>query len=125
MDPRHVSLEIHLFNQIISFINTYREEHLDEMMLDEKLLAEIKNICTLIYSCVHLWRDMNTLLSKKNLLSIDTVPLTLISTEAVIDQREFANAFYQLKVIAEKNDKPSDFYTRFSGYIKDYLADKK
>ncbi|MBX3708785.1 MAG: hypothetical protein KIT56_08605 [Gammaproteobacteria bacterium] len=73
MDPRHESFQEELLNQLITIINCYLKNNIDTIVVNQRLQDQIKNICNKIYPYLGLKVDVDGILSKHNLLSIDVV----------------------------------------------------
>lgn len=84
MDPRHQSFKQGLLNELIGLINDYMHDHVDQLVQNEVLLIYLREICRLIYSYLDLKVDVEGILSRKNLLSIDMVLLPLATDPEAI-----------------------------------------
>jgi len=73
MDPRHESPERAALTQLIILINHYIQNNIDDIFANEMIYQEIKGICETIYFFLGVEVDVETILSKQNLLSIDMV----------------------------------------------------
>jgi hypothetical protein len=78
VDSRHESLDQEVLNHLICCINNYVKNNLDEIVVNDHLLNEMKIISQYIYGYVQMPLDLEHLFSKKNFLSIDIVFLPLI-----------------------------------------------
>lgn len=118
MDPRHVSLELKILNQILDLINIYREESLDYLVSQPALQSELKDICSLIYACAHQPIDSDALLAKRNFLSIDPIPLPLLNYDVVLNKKEFKNTIVQIRILATKYHQTDPFFHRLLVILK-------
>lgn len=92
MDSRHESLKTGLLNQIIAAINLYIQTDTDTLVANDILRETIQKICSQIYAYLGVSVDTEEILSKKNLLSINTVFLpTVTDPEAskILNDQEF------------------------------------
>lgn len=92
MDSRHESLEQEILNELIDLINGYVRDNLDDVLTDERLNQDIKKVAQYVYDYARLYIDLDSMLSKKNLLSIDVVPFPKIE-ELIIPDIEIKHDF--------------------------------
>lgn len=73
MDPRHELFEQELLNQFITLINHYMTQYTDDLLHNQTFLDEIKELAHAIFDYLQSSTDVEEILAKKNLLSIDVV----------------------------------------------------
>jgi hypothetical protein len=110
MDVRHQSFKEALINQIITIINKYINENIDSLLKNESLQSEIKYICKHIYDYLNIPVDIDGILSKHNLLSIDVVMLPLVTdpeANRILNNGDFKKLINEIKLtlINQKNIK--------------------
>jgi len=115
MDSRHESLEQEILNELIDGINIYILDNLDEIIVRDKLLDDMKAISKCIYDYAEMPVDVDDFLSKKNFLSIDLVHLPKLNDEAAFKTFATKNDFAKIvedidTVICVRNTE--DYYTR-------------
>ncbi len=109
MDARHEPLQQEILNQLISKMNDYIKDNIDELVSNKILQDQIKAICKLIYYYSKLEVDIDGILSKHNLLSTDVVFFPAISEieNQISLEDDFAKLIAMIKSIV-KQDKPSN-----------------
>src|SRR6185437_13346232 len=110
MDVRHQSFKEALLNQIITTINKYINENVDSLLENKSLQSEIKYICKHIYDYLTIPVDIDGILSKHNLLSIDVVLFPIISdpeANRILNNGDFKKLINEIKLtlINQKNVK--------------------
>ena len=114
MDPRHEIIIQELSNDLILFINKYIQENLDDVLVDSELCSDINIITNSIYANTDIFVDVEKILSKKNLLSLDTVFFPLLHEAGFNKQNlaDFSRFFKQIELIADKDSDGdnSEFY---------------
>lgn len=78
MDTRHESLKEGMLNHIITTVNAYIQSNTDTLVTNPVMRSTLQDICRRIYAYLGVNVDVSDILSKKNLLSIDTVMLPII-----------------------------------------------
>lgn len=73
MDVRHESFDQEVFNQLITIINKYLTENIDGILNYPPALNLIKEVTKTIFNDLHMDIDVDEIVAKKNLLSIDVV----------------------------------------------------
>src|SRR5262245_46088474 len=73
MDSRHELFIQELLNQLITTINQYIIEKTDDLLIHQVAIDEIKEIAFSIFNYLPMDVDVEGILTKKNLLSIDIV----------------------------------------------------
>jgi len=107
MDSRHESYKQEVLNQLISVINAYIKDNTDNVVVDYVVQTQIKEICKSIYQYVGAEIDIDGILSKKNLLSIDVVLLPMVAdpeATVVLTQSDFAKVVEKIKLILQKHE---------------------
>lgn len=85
MDSRHESLEQETLNELIDLINVYLRDNIDDVLTDERLNHDIREVAQYIYEYARYPINLGSMLSRKNLLSIDVVPLPKIDELIIPD----------------------------------------
>src|SRR5690349_21323472 len=105
MDSRHESFKEGLLNQLITIINNYIKDNTDELVIDHHTLIEISDICKRIYRYLGVEVDINGILSKHNLLSIDVVLFPHIpdpESRKILNESDFQTLMTEIKSISNK-----------------------
>ncbi len=87
MDARHEPFQQEILNQLITTINIYIKNNTDKLVITATLHKAIKDICRHIYLYSKRDVDVDGILSKHNLLSIDVVffPLVVVENNILSD----------------------------------------
>jgi|GEM_PF-5346697 hypothetical protein len=113
MDSRHESFKEGLLNHLINVINGFVQANTDSILANELLCGKISDICERIYEYLGVNIDIEDILSKHNLLSIDVVLFpTIADPEAgkILRETDFRNLISEIRLITQINDSlsPSD-----------------
>lgn len=87
MDSRHETREQELLNELIEGINIYILDNLDEIIIRDKLLNDMKIISRCIYAYANMPVNVDDFISRKNLLSVDVVHLPKLAEEDLTQGR--------------------------------------
>lgn len=106
MDPRHQSSDEYIFNEIIAAVNHYITDHVDYLcdMRNKKIRRYIKQVCQSVYEYAGVSVDIDAILAKKNLLSIDVVLFPYVRDEDFTkkhDHRMYMQVVRQIIKLAE------------------------
>lgn len=96
MDSRHEIIEEEMLNELIDGINIYILDNLDEIIVRERLINDMKTISRYIYEYAHMKVNVDDFLSKKNFLSIDIVHLPKVNGESVYRPVNSRNDFSKI-----------------------------
>ncbi|HVE44978.1 MAG TPA: hypothetical protein VNC84_07625 [Gammaproteobacteria bacterium] len=106
MDARHEPIEQEVFNQLISLINCYIRENVDDIVTHQFLREDFREMLSAIYHCADMFVDIDGLLSIKNFLSIDIVPLPVIGefqvSSLLENKKEFEQAIDTIQSIIKQ-----------------------
>lgn len=111
MDPRHESLSQEMLNQFIHLMNNYVRQNTDEVVTHDRLREDMKRMALYIYDYAHMRVDVEAMLSKKNLLSVDIVPLPSVN-ELTTREKDFATVLRVLEKMLAKSRRESPFYSK-------------
>lgn len=108
MDARHETFQQEILNQVISTINQYIKNNTDDLLLDNILQDQIKEISKHIYLYSKIAVDVEGILSKHNLLSIDVVlfPLILDVNDEVFINSDFEQLLTTINAIIQQEKSP-------------------
>ena len=129
MDSRHESEEQEILNELIDSINIYILDNLDEILVRESLLEDIKSVSRSIYAYAQISIDVEDYLSKKNFLSIDVVCLPKINDAAILKNGantvSFSKVFEDLHAMTCSGTSEDYFRRNFKSDIQRLLNKHK
>jgi hypothetical protein len=132
MDSRHESLREGLLNHFIHILNAYIASDTDTLVEDDSLRHAIQSMCHQIYQFFGEAVDVDGILSKHNLLSIDVVLLPLIpdpEPSTLLKKTEFSNFVNEMEMnINQLNDTSLHcihLKTNLTQVLNDYRNEKK
>lgn len=111
MDPRHEPLKEAFLNHLITTINFYIQQHLNDLVNHPDVIHEIDCIAREIYRYLGIKVDVEAILSRHNLLSIDVVLFPSVAdTEAnkILTDEAFKKLVSEIKLILKQH---RDFLT--------------
>lgn len=117
MDPRHESFKQGLLNHIINTINLYIRDNTDAIVQSPFLLNAVRGICKRIYAYLGVPVDVDEIISRQNLLSIDVVMLPavedpeagkILNEDDFLHLLEYIHEELQRSALAAHHDKLSD-----------------
>ena len=120
MDSRHESLEQEILNELIESINIYILDNLDEIIVRDRLLEDMKDISRCIYNYAEMEIDVDEYLSKKNILSIDIVHLPKLNGETsriFARKNDFAKIVADISSVVCVNNTEDYYYRMFKDEI--------
>jgi hypothetical protein len=107
MDARHITLAQQISNEIIQFINRYVQDNTDDILSQHDLLEDLKEISKCLYEYADMTVDVESIFSKRNILSIDTVFLPHIEEGNLYKQRNTVD------------------YMEFIEHVKSHVSDRE
>ncbi|VVC75792.1 hypothetical protein AQUSIP_10890 [Aquicella siphonis] len=111
MDPRHESFKQGLLNHVISTINSYMKDNMDAFVASETSQEKARKICKHIYQYLGVAVDVDGIISKHNLLSIDVVMLPVVDdpeARKILKQDTFLALLEHIHGILQQPASPQD-----------------
>lgn len=124
MDPRHESLKRAALTQLIIVINHYIQHNIDDIFASDVIYNEVQGICKSIYTFIGIEVDVDTILSKQNLLSIDMVLFPHLDdiVESQFEVNDFNHLINTIKIFTHQTDNGSELTQNIHEILNNYLS---
>lgn len=129
MDPRHESYKQGMLNHIINTINVYMKDHTDTFVVNDSAQEKIKHICKQIYRYLGVRVDVDGVISRHNLLSIDVVTLPVVEdpeAQRILKQDDFVRLIEDIYAGLNKMNGVSaedELYARIRHVVEEYSGE--
>lgn len=119
MDSRHESLQQQTLNHLINVFNNYISQNIDTFLQKDELHNDVKEMAKTIYHCAGKQVEVELILAKENLLSIDRVPLPIID-EMLPNEEDFLKLLGEIKSVSEKQNGDPDLRKSLVDILMDF-----
>ncbi|OGT63007.1 MAG: hypothetical protein A3E85_04900 [Gammaproteobacteria bacterium RIFCSPHIGHO2_12_FULL_45_12] len=124
MDARHQSVAEETLNQLVNFMNQYLQTEMDQVLAIRELHTDMRKILKYIYQYAKLEVDVDAILSKQNLLSVDRVGLPRLDNLLIPDKNSFMRVIDAIQAVLNQLDKGNrspQFVAQVNGILEQYL----